>query len=182
MIEGKIYMIRSFQTNDVYIGSTTQQLCKRMSCHRRDYVNYLSNDKKYISSFEVLKYEDAYIELIKNVSCDTKEELKKEEGICIRETPNCVNKNKAGRNKKQYREDHKEQIAEKARQYYQNNKELVAERRKKWKEENKEKVKLSKKKWSLTRVVCDCGGTFIKRHKARHFRSNIHTNFINSSQ
>ena len=33
---GKIYCIRNTITDDIYIGSTTQPLCKRMAYHRSD--------------------------------------------------------------------------------------------------------------------------------------------------
>ena len=32
---GKIYCIRSHQTDNIYIGSTTQKLCVRMAEHKR---------------------------------------------------------------------------------------------------------------------------------------------------
>ena len=33
---GKIYCIRNNITDDIYVGSTTQTLCKRMAKHRND--------------------------------------------------------------------------------------------------------------------------------------------------
>ena len=102
--ESKIYAIRSHQTNDVYIGSTVERLSARMSKHRYDYKKH-NTGRNYVSSFEILKYEDAYIELIKNLECISKDQLLAEEGKLIRSTDNCVNRNIAGRTSKQYRED-----------------------------------------------------------------------------
>jgi hypothetical protein len=81
----KIYCIRSFKTDDIYIGSTTQPLCKRMVEHRLKYKGWLKGTKKNCTSFEIMKYGDAYIELIKKHPCNSREELNKEEGNHQRE-------------------------------------------------------------------------------------------------
>jgi hypothetical protein len=52
----------------------------------------------------LLKYGDAYIELLEAYPCDNKMMLDKKEGGCIRAEPNCVNKVVAGRTQKEYRE------------------------------------------------------------------------------
>ena len=61
MVYGRVYSIRSHQTIDIYIGSTTQTLSQRLTDHKRYYTNGHTN---YITSLEILKYEDAYIELL----------------------------------------------------------------------------------------------------------------------
>ena len=62
---GKIYTIRSYLTDKYYIGSTIQPLCKRMVGQKSNYKNYLKNNSSaYVSSYEVLKFDDAYIELL----------------------------------------------------------------------------------------------------------------------
>ena len=60
---GKIYTIRSPHTDKYYIGSTTQPLHKRLYGHRRGYEFYIKKKKRYMTSFEVIKYDDNYIEL-----------------------------------------------------------------------------------------------------------------------
>ena len=95
---GKIYCIRSYQTDDVYIGSTTQKLCRRMTDHRRDYKNYMNDKHHYLTSFDIIKLGDAYIELIENYPCSCREELHKKEGMYVRKMK-CVNKNIPGRTK-----------------------------------------------------------------------------------
>ena len=40
----KIYIIRSYQTDDVYIGSTLEKLSKRIGSHRSHFRQYM-NDK-----------------------------------------------------------------------------------------------------------------------------------------
>ena len=62
--KGKIYAIRSSQTDKVYIGSTIQPLSQRMSGHRADYKCFLKTSERYISSFEILKYGSKNIPVI----------------------------------------------------------------------------------------------------------------------
>ena len=77
---GKIYKIESIEGKCMYIGSTCQKLCMRLSSHRRD-MKYNLN----VSSKEVLKYDDAKIYLIVNYPCNNKEELHREEGKYIKQ-------------------------------------------------------------------------------------------------
>ena len=133
---GKIYAIRSHQTDEVYIGSTTQKLSQRLGKHRSYYNSYKRGKGNYISSIEIIQYPDHYIELIKLFPCNLKCELLAEEGRTIRET-NCVNKEIAGRTRKQYRIDNKELINLNNKNYREKNKDKIKE----WREKNKEKLK-----------------------------------------
>lgn len=110
----KIYSIRSHKTDLIYIGSTTQTLKKRFSVHKSKYKKYLETNNLCISSYKIFAYGDAYIELIKNYPCKSREELNKEEGRYIKEL-NSVNKNKAGRTVSQWLIDNKEILCEKRR-------------------------------------------------------------------
>ena len=111
---GKIYAIRSHQTDKVYIGSTTQSLSVRFGEHKR----------KTCTSREIMKFEDCYIELLEEFPCVNKMQLNKREGELIR-IMDCTNKNIAGRTLLEYRNEHKNE----KKQYYQNNKEHIREQR-----------------------------------------------------
>ena len=78
---GKLYTIRSHQTDKVYVGSTVQELSVRMAGHRSDFKGYTKGGTNYVTSFELLKYNDAYIELIELYPCNSKVELDRGEGI-----------------------------------------------------------------------------------------------------
>jgi predicted GIY-YIG superfamily endonuclease len=71
---GKIYALRSHQTDKYVIGSTTQKLFKRLYAHKH------SKEQN-----EVMKYSDVYIELIENYPCKNKEELTRRENEVKRE-------------------------------------------------------------------------------------------------
>ncbi len=135
---GKIYTIRSFQTDKYYIGSTTQTLAKRLSAHKASY----KQGKNVCTSAEIIQYSDAYIELLEDFPCFKKDQLCKREGQLIREhKDNCVNKCIAGRTSKEYHEDNKEHLLEQAKQYREQNKEQIIERMKLWREKNNEHEK-----------------------------------------
>jgi hypothetical protein len=128
---GKIYCLRSYQTDDIYIGSTTQPLNERLSKHRFDF----KKQRHRVTSFEILKYDDCYIELIKTCPCDTKEELLRHEGERIRSIK-CVNKNIAGRTDKEYRDDNKEKLLKQKKEYYENNRTELLKKKKEYAKKN----------------------------------------------
>jgi len=141
--QGKIYCLRSHQTGDIYIGSTCQPLPKRKGDHRGKYKLWKNGKYHYVASFELIKYDDCYIELLEECPCDNRNQLERREGQLIREM-DCVNKYVAGRSKKEYDEEHKEQI----KKYREEHKEQIKEYKKKYREEHKEQIKEYKKKYN----------------------------------
>jgi hypothetical protein len=117
----KIYKIVSSQTDKVYIGSTTKdRLCQRMIQHRVDYKSYLNNKKNYISSFEIMKYDDTEIILIETFPCESKDKLHARERYWIENIVNCVNKQVPIRTEKEHNEYHQK--------YYKKKKETINEK------------------------------------------------------
>ena len=151
---GKIYKIISEQTKKVYIGSTIQILSIRFGEHKRY--------KHYVTSQEILKFEDAKIELVENYSCNSKKELELREAYYIH-NENCVNKYIPCRSKKEYREDNKEQIAEHMKQYRQEHRERIAEQVKQ-------------------KFECPCGGRYRRGDKARHMNTQKHQKFLDNTK
>lgn len=141
---GQIYSIRSHQTKDIYIGSSIQPLHKRLHSHKRDYNWFLKDKGHYVSSFEIIMFDDCYIELVENFPCMNKKELNKREGQHIRNT-DCINRYVAGRTKQEYLKENKEQVSERHKKYYENNKNRISEYYKKWREEHQEEI-INKKK------------------------------------
>lgn len=130
--KGKIYSIRSHQTDDIYIGSTINTLPKRIYHHKFKYKLWIDDNvnNSYYTSFQLIQYDDCYIELIENFPCNCKNELERQEGIHIRNINNCINKIVVGRTRKEYREDNKEKIIEDKKEYYSKNKEQIIEKEK----------------------------------------------------
>ncbi len=173
-IIGRIYRIASSECDGVYIGSTTRQLDTRFSGHKSTYKRYLACKYNYITSFEVMKFVDAKIELIHEGVFDSKKDMEQFEGDTIRTTPNAVNKIVVGRSSKQYREDNKEAIA----QYREDNKEATAPYQQQYRNANREAIR----EHANTKCTCPtCGGRFTWSHKAKHFKTILHQNAVSSS-
>ena len=88
----KIYAIRSPSTDAVYVGSTTlQYLSSRLCNHRALYKTFWEGLSPWCSSYVLLGYGDAYVELIEDFPCKSIEELRKRENEVIKATANCCN-------------------------------------------------------------------------------------------
>ena len=142
----KIYSIRSMSRPELmYIGSTTRKLSERFGEHKK----IKPND---CNSKQIINIGDAYIELLEDFPCETKEQLLKREGELIRSN-NCVNKNIAGRTHKEYIEDNKEHIAkwqkEYGKQWYLKNKEYITKLQKEYQIKHKEHIKNVMKEYNI---------------------------------
>jgi group I intron endonuclease len=82
---GKIYCIRNNIDDDLYVGSTTQPLCKRMAKHREATRNEVKVHRNLYVKMLEHGLEHFYIELIEDCPCETLEQLRKREGHYIRE-------------------------------------------------------------------------------------------------
>ena len=95
--KGKIYKICSKYTELPYIGSTIQELAARLNNHQSNLKCYKNGTRRYCSSYEVVQYADAWIELIEYFPCKTKKELENREADFIKieenDVRNCVNIN-----------------------------------------------------------------------------------------
>ena len=90
---GKIYQILNKVNDEVYVGSNTQPLYKRLSVHKNNSKPRNYNLYKLIHEIGEDKY---YIELIETYPCNSKGELNAREGYYIRERGS-LNQQIAGR-------------------------------------------------------------------------------------
>jgi hypothetical protein len=141
--KGKIYKLTSSNSNDIYIGSTVLNLCKRKGHHISNYKGFLLNKKPYMTSFKIIELGgDIDICLLEEYPCNNKEQLHQRERFHI-ENNICVNKNIPSRPKNEYQKLYRELNKEK-KKWYQNlyrelNKEKEKEYQKLYRELNKEK-------------------------------------------
>jgi len=140
-----------------------------MAQHRDDYKRKDIATKK-VKSFDLLQYDDAYIELVEKFPCDTKEQLLAREGHHIRTTGNCINRCIAGQTRqqtqKQYRITHQEQIKE----YNQKHKEELTSYFRKYRVANKKELNAKRNK----QVECVCGSLIRHCDKSRHEKTKNH--------
>lgn len=204
---GKIYTIRFHNSNEIYIGSTTQSLAVRFGGHKRD----SSAVYKLIKSKYNGNWEECYYELFENYSCNSKEELHKKEGEIIRkfkndENYNCINCYIAGRDFKEYHKEYVEINAEKEKerykkyrlknidklkeyrkQYYEKNPEY----NKQYREQNTDKIQEKKKQYyqdnkekisikNKEKITCDCGSCINKGDLSQHYKTKKHQDYLAS--
>jgi len=129
-MNGFIYAIKNTTSDDVYIGSTTQDLSDRLKCHKSTYSTCRSK--------EILKCTTAYIEYLEGCDID---KMKEREQYWIDNTPNCINKRNVNviidndyfyNYNKQWRINNKEYAIERQRAYYKNNIELINQKRREY--------------------------------------------------
>ena len=127
--KGKIYKIVDNTNGNIYIGSTTRSLAKRLADHRSEMKQ--SRDGKRTSSTTsaiILENGNYDIVLIEDCNCETKEQLHRIERNHI-ELNNCVNVCKPLRTFQEYQQDNKQRLYEYHKQYYkeQYNKKIQCE-------------------------------------------------------
>lgn len=109
--KGKIYLIKNINDETlVGVGSTFYDLNERFK-------NYKYETKTAIGRCINKDFNNWYIELYKDHPCNSRKELEIEEGKIIKQIAT-INKNVAGRTKKEWYFDNKDKI----RQYYIDNK------------------------------------------------------------
>ena len=174
--KSKIYTIRSYQTDKYYIGSTCDALHKRLYSHRIHYKKYLNDNYNFVTSFDIIKYEDNYIELLEEYKCESKNELTKKEGELIRKYKDeIVNCKIEGRTRKEHYEDNKDKF----KKYYEDNIDKIKQQRDEYIKNNKDKINEQWKKTHSKIYDCECGKTQVNFHKkARHIKSKFHLNHI----
>ena len=150
--KGKIYKINVDGSDLVYYGSTCQTLAQRMTAHRSSYKNWKAGtNKKKCTSHKIFEIGDPIITWIEDYPCEREEHLVARERWYMDNNP-CVNKQRpGGRTIKEYREEHKDKIAEYNKKYWASNKD-----------------KISKK------YYCDCGCELRIIGKSRHEKTPKH--------
>jgi hypothetical protein len=170
---GKIYKLYIDNNEDlIYFGSTKQTIKARISRHNNDYKKYKDGKRNYVSSFILFEYIEnndncnLCFEVIEEFDKITKKELEKKEGEYIKNNK-CVNKFVAGRSKKEYHKDNRDNILKHNKKNYENNKEKIKEQVKKYREENKEKIKELKKKYREENIekIRECKKNYYENNK-----------------
>jgi hypothetical protein len=196
--KAKIYKLWCYETDDIYIGSTCQRLCARLSGHKRQ--NDGCTSKKL---FEIS--DNVMIELIEEYPCNNKMELNRRESHFIKEL-NCINKRIENRTKKEYLEENADYFKEKRKKYYEknadkikeyqkqynlDNRDKVLELQKQYRENNRDKIKAHKKEYyeknadkinekGREKVKCECGCIITRNTLLQHRKNTKHLNLLNA--
>ena len=181
MTEYKIYKIKSSLTDTIYIGSTSKTLEKRLSIHKSKYKAWLKdNTKYYITSFEILKFNDYVIELIETCLYIDKLERNDKEGHFIKLNKLiCVNKKIETRTMKEYKEDNKEEIKQYQNEYRNTHSEKMKQYQNEYRYIHIEEIKARDNK----KHVCSiCNSIYTHVNKTRHEKTNKHLEKLNQSK
>ena len=207
--QGKIYRVVDNAYQMCYIGSTIENLASRMNSHKAKYKKFKQNgeggDTTIYRIFDAFGVSNCKIELIELYPCNSKIELLAREGHHQRQEE-CVNKQIAGRTKKEWANDNREKVQQQVKQwadehqealktyreeYYEKNKERILEQCKVYRENNKEtkqakdKAYRDKHKEQLRQKEkqpyhCQCGCVVQISEKARHQKSMKHQRLLRS--
>ena len=160
-----IYKIWSEKGPLVYYGSSVD-VPNRWSTHKSD---YNTGRHKYSSSivFDTYGIDNCEIEVIEQT-----EHLLEQERWWI-ENHECVNKYSPYRTKddkvsyqKEYYQFHKEESKLNSFEYSQSHKEKLVEYNKKYRLDHTQPI------------ICECGGSYVSRHKSVHLKTKKHLQFI----
>ena len=154
MISGIIYCIKNSIDDEVYVGSTTESLHKRMIKHKCDMKRFA--DKPLYSKMNELGFDKFNIELLEEIKTETRHQLRIAEGRYIVEI-GTLNVQKTGRplsewrkewrqinrehlveKKREWNKEHRVENNEKRRERYHANREVENAASKTWKENNRE--------------------------------------------
>lgn len=166
---GKIYKIVSNQTDKVYIGSTTKKyLSQRMDDHRRNFRDWKNKKFPYLTSFDILQFDDANIVLIEGFDCKSKDELRSREQHYIEQFKDvCVNSHYAiGVNIQKIRQKDRER-------YYRDKPKRIALVKKRY-EQKKDEINAKRN----AKTKCSCGSVISRSRLAKHSKTNKHKQWI----
>ena len=142
---GKIYQIWNEMTDDIYVGSTCNPLCKRMAYHRSHHANEKYKHRRLYKLMNELGINIFHVELIELYPCSSMDELRKREGHFIRQIGN-LNMTIEDRTRQEYNEQHKEQKAIYMETYRDKHKDRINETTKEY-IERITMIKLNNIKW-----------------------------------
>ena len=207
--KGKIYKVLDNSYTKCYIGSTCEDLCRRMAQHKWQYKEWVKNRDMYFhysiyDLFDEFDVDGCKIELLENFPCMNRTELIQREGQHQRDN-DCLNKNVAGRTPKMYREENKEALQQRNQNHYKANSEKIKQnaieryydkreeistqkhiyheknkgKKKQYNQEHRDKFYQIRVEKDSVRHSCECGGQYIYSTKSRHLKSSKHQNYIN---
>ena len=182
--KAKIYCIRNNINDEIYVGSSTQPLSKRMEKHRCDTRNVKKNSCSLYRYMNELGVENFYIELIEEYPCENIEQLRRKEGEWIRKMAT-LNDQIAGRTTREYYDEHIQEKKEYDKIYQEANKEKRRQQAKERYERDKERIKQYAneryykdkdkiREYTKQTIECPCGAKFLILNKSRHLKTKCH--------
>lgn len=178
---GRVYKVIHHQGDELYIGSTFNQIRHRWQEHKRAFKKYLNGkSKKIVSLYPFMeKYgiENFTIILIKKYHVIDRNQLLAYEQLWINKFSKiCVNKLNTYQPipkkvlNKIYRIKNKDKIRESDNKYYGKNKDKILEKVKQYQKDNKDTISEKKRQ----KITCVCGRVVSRNNIHAHKKSKIH--------
>jgi hypothetical protein len=166
---GKIYKLVNNVDDKIYVGSTCELL--RVRKYKHNYEAKTKPSPAHIH-FNQIGWNNVDIILIEAFECKNKDELLVRERHWIDELKSELNTETPGRKMPEWREDNKEQRLQYNKDRYALKKVEILTKQKAYYEKNKNIInaKLNVK------TQCECGGKYLKKHKANHMKTQKHLN------
>lgn len=179
------------EITDIYVGHTTdftKRKCKhKHCCNNENSPNHNFNVYKFIRDNG--NWDNWDMVMIEQYPCQNKLEAERKEREYIETLNANLNKVIPTRTRKEWINEHKDEITEYKKIYYENNKEEISEKNKIYREENVEQIRERKKKYReenkqkikekySQKIECECGLTYTSIHRLRHRRSNKHLELV----
>ncbi len=159
--ESKVYKIVDNTNGNVYIGSTTEKyLCRRLASHVGNYHTYEKGNRRFTSSFDIIKNGNYEIFLLELVNTSSKDELHKRERYYIESIP-CINIRIPSRPQSEYMKIYDKEKAEN-----------------RLKPKNNDSVKTQLHIYK--KYTCECGSEGAVENKKRHEKTQKHLLYIKS--
>lgn len=181
--KGKIYKIVNDIDNEIYVGSTIQQLCNRMALHRKDSTSPKTENRLLYKHINKYGIEFFRIVLIEEYPCKNKQQLEAREEFWRKELHATLNMIACtmGCSKEEYMKQYNQTLRvtgkkkESDKKYREKNKDRLREMRKVY---DKQYVVKNHAKVNMS-LICDtCASIYSKRNFTRHSMTQFHNQFI----
>jgi hypothetical protein len=163
---------------ECYVGHTTDFVCRKKS-HK----THCINEKDINHNLKIYKiirdnggWENYSMIEIEKFPCQDVQEAKKKEREWFEKLNSILNTIYPQRNKEEYLIANKDKIAIYMKEYANKNKDEIAIYKKKYAEKNKDEIKERRSK----SFVCECGKESNYCHKARHLKTKVHIDYLNT--
>ena len=195
---------------ETYIGHTTNMI-KRKQGHKYS-CNDINGDRYHLNVYEYIRanggWDNFNMILLERFSCKDQYEASAKEQEYITKLHSTLNSRSASRTDKEYREQNRDTIREKANLFYEKNKEILNKQKRNNRQQNKVLVnEKDKQYYELNKVVitknqkiyyeqnkdeisekrketivCECGSVCRKDSISRHIKTKYHQQFIESQK
>ena len=173
--KGLIYKLccNDLNVKDVYVGSTTNFIRRKaqhkVNCNNKNSIKYMYPVYSFIRKNG--NWENWTMVMVREYKTTSKSKLKRKERRYIEKLGATLNASIPSRTRKDYYNEHKEEISEKHKQWLTRNAEKVKEYKRNYNLKNQHKIAQYPHRQS---VACECGCSVLLKGMKRHLTTKKH--------